>query len=101
MSIVNGVFVTPQRPTGTKPVRQGMLTVGQPADPHFRQYTDAVPVTLLRAYRFSWRGERTYLRKGEQVYLLSWPDGTYRLVESPRSMHHFDESPTEGVDFTF
>lgn len=101
MSIIKGVFVTAQHPDGVKPVMRGGVTVGPPADPHFRQYTGTVPVTLLRAYRLSWRGERTYLRKGQQVYLLSWPDGTYQLVETPESMFHFDESPTEGVDFRF
>lgn len=101
MSIIKGVFTTPQHPDGVKPLVQGMASVGQPADPRFQEYFDAVPVTLLRAYRFSWQGERIYLRKGAQVYLLSWPDATYRLVEAPRSVHHFDTEPTEGVDFTF
>ena len=102
-SIINGVYVTPQHPTGVRPRRHNGFTPPSehPADPHFVHFTDTVPVTLLRAYRFSWRGERVYLRIGTVVYLMSWPDGTYHLVEDPRSVHHFDDTPTEGVDFRF
>lgn len=101
MSIIKGVFWTLQYPGGVKPVMRGTMSIGQPRDPHFQEYGEAVPVTLLRAYRFSRRGERVYLPKGAEVYLLAWPDATYHLVETPQSLHHFDDAPTEGVDFSF
>ena len=101
MSIVKGVFATPQSPKGVKSTMVGGLEKGRPADPHFKQYTQSIPVTLLRAYHFNWRGERKTLSKGAQVYLIAWPGGEYHLVENPVSAHHFDDTPTEGVDFTF
>ena len=101
MSIVKGVFVTPQNPDGVKPTMQGMRTVGRPADPHFAQYTQTVPVKLLHPYRRSWRGSSVYVGTRAPAYLIAWPDGTYHLIENPQSMFHFDDTPTEGVDFTF
>jgi hypothetical protein len=102
MSIIKGVHVTPQHPNGVKPTMLGYgFSTGKPANPHFREYAEVVPVSLLRAYRYGWRGERVYLPKGTQVYLIAWPDATYRLLSKPQSVHHFDETPTEGVDFSF